>query len=317
MNPNYLSEMSIVRLFALFFIVLSLPSLYAQNQSPMWIEIDQGGWGKKIIFSHYGVIVSTPEYPIYSQWHLYNTTYYPPSKSGKCHIDSLFEYVATHYQHSRYKGFTTNKVLTLGGTWTELYILNGRYVNTMSTTEDCFSKEMEIVERMANQILDELYDSNSVFLGGFVEDCDIEETSPYCYTNTLEGSTFRDFFCQFFVDDELLFTICQYVGLLYEDGQVCFIPEYPDQVKKQYSYSWIKLLYRMINELLQCQSDTLPGMNGNYLLVRFNGQWSYVNGLDMKTLKHWLKMMERVVPVSYRKSFRRKKEQLILSWEKK
>lgn len=73
----------------------------------------------------------------------------------------------------------------------------------------------------------------------------------------------------------------------------------------------------MNNDLRQCQSDTISGMNGNYLLVRFNGQWFYVNGLDMKTLKHWLKMMERVVPVSYRKSFRGKKEQLILSWGKK
>ena len=306
---------NIIWFLAIFFCVLSFHPSHAQNQSPMWIEIDQGGWGDKIIFSRYGVIVSTFNYPGNFRRQLYNTTYYPPSKSGICH--SLFEYVAKHYQHSKCKEFTTNKSLTLDGTWTELYIQNGHYVNTMSTTQDCFSKEMDIVERMANQILDELSDSNSVFLGGFVEDCDVEETSPYCYTNTLEGSTFRDFFCQFFVEDEVLFTICQYVGLMYEDGQACFIPEYPDQVKKQYSYSWIKLLYRMINDLLQCQSDTIPGMNGNYLLVRFNGQWSYVNGLDMKTLKHWLKMMERVVPVSYRKSFRRKKEQLILSWEKK
>ncbi len=303
--------MSVVRRFALFFIVLSLPSLYAQSQSPMWIEIDQGGWVGKIIFSRYGVIVSKFNNHDKSRWLHYNTTYYPPSKLGKCHIDSLFEYVDTHYQHSKCKEFTTNKSLTLGATWTDIYIQNDHYVNTMRTTQDCFSKEMDIVERMANQILDELSDSNSIFLGGFREDCDIEETSPYCYINTIEGSTFRDFFCQFFVDDEIVFTICQYVGLLYEDGQACFIPEYLDHVKKQHSINWIKLLSRMRSDILQCQSDTIPEMNGNYLLVRFNGQWSYVNGLDMKTLKHWLKMMERVVPISYRKSFRCKKEQLI------
>ena len=73
----------------------------------------------------------------------------------------------------------------------------------------------------------------------------------------------------------------------------------------------------MRNDLLQCQSDTIPGMNGNYLLVRFNGHWSYVNGLDMKTLKQWLIMMDKVVPRAYRKSYKRKKEQIILSWEKK
>lgn len=308
---------NIIWFLAIVFCVLNLHPSYAQNQSPMWIEIDQGGWGDKIIFSRYGVIVSTFDNHGNSQWHLYNTTYYPPSKLGKCHIDSLFEYVNTHYQHSKCKGFTTNKVLTLDGTWTELYIQNGSYVNTMKTTQDCFSKEMDIVERMANRILDELSDSNSIYLGGYVEDCDIEETSPYCNINTLEGSTFRDFFCQFFVNDEIVFTICQHVGLLYEDGQACFIPEYPDNSKKRHSYNWVKLLYRMNNDLRQCQSDTIPGMNGNYLLVRFNGQWFYVNGLDMKTLKHWLKMMEREVPVSYRKSFRGKKEQLILSWGKK
>lgn len=307
---------------ALYFLVtflyfLNLPSLHAQNQPPVWIEIDQGGFADKIIFSHYGVIVSTFDYHGTTRWHLYNTTYYPPSKLGKSHIDSLFEYVNMHYQHSRCKEFTTNKTLILDGSWTDIYIQNGRYVNTMGTTQECFSKEMDIIERMANQILDELSDSNKIYLGGALEDCDIAETSPYCYLNTLEGSTFRDFFCQFFGDGEILFTICQYVGLLYENGQACFIPEYPDHVKKQYSINWAKLLYRMRNDLRQCQSDTIPGTNGNYLLVRFNGQWSYVNGLDMKTLKHWLKMMERVVPISYRKSFRCKKEQLILSWKKK
>lgn len=108
----------------------------------MWIEIDQGGFADKIIFSHYGVIVSTFDYHGTTRWHLYNTTYYPPSVSGKCHIDSLFQYVSTHYQHSRCKEFTTNKVLTLDGIWTEIYIQNGCYVNTMGTTEDCFSKEI-------------------------------------------------------------------------------------------------------------------------------------------------------------------------------
>ena len=73
----------------------------------------------------------------------------------------------------------------------------------------------------------------------------------------------------------------------------------------------------MRNDLLQCQSDTIPGMNGNYLLVQFNGHWSYVNGLDMKMLKNWLKMMDKAVPRAHRKSFKHKKEQLILSWEKK
>ncbi len=308
---------NIIGFLAFFFFVLSLHPSCAQNQSPIWIEIDQGGWGDKIIFSRYGVIVSRFDYHGNSKWLLYNTTYYPSSKLGKCHIDSLFEYVNTHYQHSKCKEFTTNKVLTLDGTWTELYIQNGRYLNTMRTTQDCFSKEMDIVERMANRILDELSDSNSIYLGGYVEDCDIEETSPYCYLNTLEGSTFRDFFCQFFVDDEIVFTICQNVGLLYEDGQTCFIPEYPDNSKKRHSYNWVKLLYRMNNDLRQCQSDTIPGMNGNYLLVRFNGHWSYVNGLDMKTLKQWLIMMDKVVPRAYRKSYKRKKEQIILSWEKK
>ena len=285
-------------------------------KNPMWIEIDQGGWGDKIIFSRYGVIVSAFNYHGDFRRQFYNTTYYPPSKLDKCSIDSLFEYVNTHYQHSKCKEFTTNKTLTLDGTWTEIYMQNGRYVNTMGTTEDCFSKEMNIIERMANRILDELSDSNNIYTGGYVEDCDIAETSPFCYLNTLEGSSFSDYFCQFFGDGEMLFTICQYVGLMYEDGQACFIPEYPDHVKKQYSINWVKLLYRMRNDLRQCQSDTIPGTNGNYLLVRFNGQWSYVNGLDMKTLKRWLKMMERVVPISYRKSFRGKKEQLILSWEK-
>ena len=47
-----------------------------------------------------------------------------------------------HYQHSRCKEFTTNKTLILDGTWTEIYIQNGRYVNTMGTTEDFFSKEI-------------------------------------------------------------------------------------------------------------------------------------------------------------------------------
>ena len=307
---------NIIWFLAIVFCVLNLHPSYAQNQSPIWIEIDQGGWGNKIIFSRYGVIVSTPDYPG-SPWHLYNTTYYPPSELGKCHIDSLFQYVNTHYQHSRCKEFTTNKVLTLDGIWTEIYIRNGCYVNTMRTTQDCFSKEMDFIESMTNRILDELSDSNNIYRGGYVEDCDIAETSPYCYLNTLEGSTFRDFFCQFFVDDELLFTICQHVGLLYEDGQVYFIPNYPDHAKKQYSYNWRKLLYRMKDYLLQCQSDTIPGMNGNYLLVRFNGHWSYVNGLDMKTLKQWLIMMDKVVPRAYRKSYKRKKEQIILSWEKK
>ena len=286
-------------------------------KNPMWIVIDQGGWGDKIIFSHYGVIVSAFNYHGDFRRQFYNTTYYPPSKLDKCSIDSLFEYVNTHYQHSKCKEFTTNKTLTLDGTWTEIYMQNGRYVNTMGTTEDCFSKEMDVIERMANRILDELSDSNNIYTGGYVKDCDIAETSPYCYLNTLEGSTFSDFFCQFFVDDELLFTISQYIGLLYEDGQACFIPEDPDHVKKQYFYNWGKLLYRMRKDLLQCQSDTIPGMNGNYLLVRFNGQWSYVNGLDMKTLKEWLKMIDKVVPRAYRKSFKRKKEQLVLSWEKR
>ena len=112
----------------------------------------------------------------------------------------------------------------------------------VGTTEECFSKEMDIIERMANRILDELSDSNKISLGGALEDCDIEETSPYCFINTLEGSSFRDFFCQFFIDDEVLFTISQNVGLLYEDGQACFIPENPDHVKKQYFYNWGKLL---------------------------------------------------------------------------
>jgi hypothetical protein len=312
-----LSKMSIIRHLSFFLFILSLSSLCAQNQSPMWIEIDQGGFADKIIVSHYGVIVSTFDYHGTTRWHIYNTTYYPPSRLGKSHIDSLFEYVNTHYQQSRCKEFTTNKTLILDGIWTDIYIQNGRYVNTMGTTEECFSKEMDIIERMANQILDELSDSNKIYLGGALEDCDIAETSPFCYLNTLEGSSFRDFFCQFYVDDELLFTICEFVGLLYEDGQACFIPENPDHVKKQYSYNWGKLLYRMRNDLLQCQSDTVPGMNGNYLLVRFNGHWSYVNGLDMKTLKQWLKMMDKVVPRAYRKSFKRKKEQLVLSWEKR
>ena len=305
--------MSIIRHLSFFLFVLSLSSLCAQNQSPMWIEIDQGGFADKIIVSHYGVIVSTFDYHGTTRWHLYNTTYYPPSKFGESHIDSLFEYVNSHYHHSRCKELTTNKVLTLDGGWTEIYMQNGRYVNTMGTTVDCFSKEMDIIERMANHILDELSDSNNIYTGGYVEDCDIAETSPFCYLNTLEGSSFRDFFCQFYVDDELLFTISQYIGLLYEDGQACFIPQYPDHAKKQYSYNWGKLLSLMGNDLLQCQSDTIPGMNGDYLLVRFNGHWSYVNGLDKKTLKHWLKMMYKVVPRAYRKSFKRKKEQLILN----
>ena len=305
--------MSIIRHLSFFLFILSLSSLCAQNQSPMWIEIDQGGFADKIIFSHYGVIVSTFDYHGTTRWHIYNTTYYPPSKLGKSHIDSLFEYVNTHYQQSRCKEFTTNKILILDGSWTDIYIQNGRYVNTMGTTEECFSKEMDIIERMANRILDDLSDSNKIYLGGALEDYDIAETSSYCYLNTLEGSTFRDFFCQFYVDEELLFTISQYIGLLYEDGQACFIPQYPDHAKKQYSYNWGKLLSRMGNDLLQCQSDTIPGMNGDYLLVRFNGHWSYVNGLDKKTLKHWLKMMYKVVPRVYRKSFKRKKEQLILN----
>lgn len=37
----------------------------------------------------------------------------------------------------------------------------------------------------------------------------------------------------------------------------------------------------------------------------------------MKTLKNWLKMMDKVVPRSYRKLFKRKKEQLILLWDKR
>ena len=36
----------------------------------------------------------------------------------------------------------------------------------MGTTEECFSKEMDIIERMANRILDELSDSNKISLGG-------------------------------------------------------------------------------------------------------------------------------------------------------
>ena len=43
--------MSIIRHFAFFLFVLSLPSLCAQNRPPMWIEIDQGGFADKMIFS--------------------------------------------------------------------------------------------------------------------------------------------------------------------------------------------------------------------------------------------------------------------------
>ena len=52
---------------ALYFLVtflcfLNLPSLHAQNQPPVWIEIVQGGLPNYVIFSRYGVIVSTFDY---------------------------------------------------------------------------------------------------------------------------------------------------------------------------------------------------------------------------------------------------------------
>ena len=41
--------MSIIRHLSFFLFILSLSSLCAQNQSPMWIEIDQGGFADILI----------------------------------------------------------------------------------------------------------------------------------------------------------------------------------------------------------------------------------------------------------------------------
>ena len=300
-----------------FLCFLSSPSLHAQNQLPVWIEIVQGGFPNYVTFSRYGVIVSTFDYSLNDRLHIFNTTYYPTSKFGDSHIDSLLEYVVSQYQSSGHKKFIAQDVLILDGTYTEIMIHNGHSVNTLRTTEECYSNEMDIIERMANQILSELSDSNRIDLGGYCNHCEIVETSPYCQFNTMENSTIQVFFFQIIVDDDVLLTLHDVLGILYQDTHAVFIPRFPDRTKKHYFMNWKKLLYHTIRtDILQSQFDTIPIDSGGYLLVRLNDKWAYLNHVDRKVINKWLNKMKSVVPNAYRKSFKRKKAMILQSWDK-
>ena len=298
-----------------FLCFLNLPSLHAQNQSPVWIEIVQGGFPHYVTFSRYGVIVSIFDYNLNDRLHIFNTTYYPTSKLGDSHIDSLLEYIVSQYQSSGHKQFITHDVLILNGTYTEIMIHNGRSVNTLRTTEECYSKEMDIIERMANQILSELSDSNRIDLGGCCDHCELVETSPYCQFNTMENPTSCGFFFQMIVNGEVLLTFHDVLGILYQDTHVVFIPRFPDRTKRHAFMNWKKLLYQTIRtDILQSQSDTIPIDSGGYLLVRLDDKWAYLNHVDRKVINKWLNKMQCVVPHAYRESFKRKKVMILQSW---
>lgn len=300
-----------------FLYFLNLPSLHAQNQPPVWIEIVQGGFPNYIIFSRYGVIVSTFDYNLNDRLHLFNTSYYPTRTLGNSHIDSLLEYVVFQYQNSEHKKFITHDVLILDGSYTEIRIHNGHSINTLRTTEECYSKEMDIIERMANQILSELSDSNRIDLGGYCDHCEIVKASPYCHFKTMENPTFYGFFFQMIVDDEVLLTLHDDLGILYQDTDVIFIPRFPNRVKRHEFMNWRKLLYQTIRtDILQSQFDTTPSYTGGYLLVRLDDKWAYMNHVDRKVINKWLNKMECVVPRAYRKSFKRKKTMILQSWNK-
>lgn len=307
---------SICSFAIIMYFLCSLP-FHAQSQPPVWLEIQQGLWGARTVFSRYGVIVSRFDYYGSDRYHLYNTTFYPADSSNNLLIDSLLSFSGAQYQSNEYKAFVSSEI-RLPPWYSMIFVHNAPHVTTVYYNY-CYDEQTHALIKMSKQILKSLADTNELYGADYYrylkgEDCLVTQGSPYCRVDTIADSTIRSFFFQMIVDDEVLLTLHDDLGILYQDTQTVFIPRFPDFASRRDYMNWIKLLRMIRKDILQSQSDTIPIDTGDYLLVRVDDQWAYLNHLDRNVIKKWVNKMKSVVPNTCRKSFKRKKAMIIQSW---